>query len=151
MLNSSFSEILSELAQAHACRQASLMTRSGSLVGLSRGAETLSISKHENLVSSVTSALSASSRELYRVLGEEEPEYLLIRGLQQSTLISEMPNQLLLVAVFPSAVEEEVARGAAEFVGTRLMNLSPASAGAASPLAPELRDQTLRFLDEIFA
>ncbi len=151
MLNSSFSEILSELANTHQCRQASLLTRSGSLVGLSRGAESSAISTHENQVSSVTSALSASSRELYRVLGEEEPEYLLIRGMQQTTLISEMPNRLLLVAVFPSAVDEAVARAAAEFVGERLVGLNPAGADDEREVAPELRDQTLRFLDEIFA
>jgi predicted regulator of Ras-like GTPase activity (Roadblock/LC7/MglB family) len=151
MLNSSFSEILSEVADNYSCRQATLLTRAGSIVGISRGAEASVISTHESQVSAIASSLAASSRELYRILGEEEPEYLLIRGIQQSTLVSEMPNRLLLIAVFPSAVTEERAREAAEFVGNRLLQLNPASLPEFPDLDPALRDQTLRFLDEVFA
>jgi predicted regulator of Ras-like GTPase activity (Roadblock/LC7/MglB family) len=151
MLNSSYSEILSQLVEMQTCRRAALMTRSGSLVGISRGADASATTGLENSLSAVSATLASSGRELYRLLGEEDAEYLLIRGLRQTTLISEMPDQLLLVAVFPSAVDEDIAKAAAEFVGTRLVNLSPPAIAPAIPIQPELRDRTLRFLDEIFA
>ncbi|GAB4362312.1 MAG: hypothetical protein OHK0021_06390 [Bryobacter sp.] len=149
MLNSRFSEILAELTETQACRHASLVTRAGSVVGLGRASNAANLSQHELQIAALAAAMASSGRELYRVLGEDEPEYMVFRGQQQTTLLSEMPGELLLVAVFPSAVEELVLQKAAEFVGERLLALQPAGVGGGlSPAA--LRDQSLRLLDELF-
>jgi predicted regulator of Ras-like GTPase activity (Roadblock/LC7/MglB family) len=150
MLNSSYSEILSQLVEMETCRRAALLTRSGSLVGISRGAEASTSTTQETALSAVSAALASSTRELFRLLGEEDAEYALLRGQRQTTLISEMPDQLLLVAVFPSAVDEDIARAAAEFVGNKHLHLSPPASSPAFALQPDLRDQTMRFLDELF-
>ena len=60
MLNASYSDILRELSELQACRHASLLTRSGTLVGLSADTEA-ALAPGAQALPRIVAALAASS------------------------------------------------------------------------------------------
>ncbi len=152
MLNNALSELLRELAQRQHCRQAALLTRAGSLVGLA-GEEPLKDRRPAKTLAALATGLGAGGRELCRLLGEEPPNWLLVRGVRQTSVVAEMPNAMLLVLVFPFDAMESDVQVSVEWMAEQMLALSPArlAAGDRWPVEAQARDRALRELDEIFA
>lgn len=148
MYNSDLSAILRDFLGLDGCRQSILATRVGSIVAAAGFEEEGSLL----LSGPLTAALSGSSRELTRVLGERPPEYLLMRSFERVLFEAAVPGDMLFAGVFPGTATETDLQHFLRRLDDRLESLIPAAAHSDSmAVEGDLREQVMSELDELFA
>lgn len=149
MINSSLTGILQDAIGREHCRQAILVTRVGSMVATA-GKDALPMAQS---LGPIIAAVYGTGRELGRLLGAGEQSFQLQRGRRQDLLLCPMPSGMVLAATFPVQVDEDAALSVADYLIEQIEAMMPAvrSASGNSTLAPELRDEAVSFLDQIFS
>ncbi len=148
MINSSLSGILQDSIGVEQCRQILLVSRVGTMLA-SAGKETRQIA---HSLGPVVASTFGANTDLGRLLGVGEQNLVLQRGRRQDLLLCQLSSGMILAATFPVKVDEE---RAAAFAGQLMdqlegLTLSVNAYTDREPLAPELRDEACRLLDEIF-
>ena len=148
MINSSLTGILQDAIGREQCRQAILVTRVGSLVA-SAGKDVKPLAQS---LGPIISAVFGTGRELGRLLGAGEQSFQLQRGRRQDLLLCPMPSGMVLAATFPVQVDEDRALSVADHLIHQIEALTPSSylLSSSLTLSPELRDEALSFLDQVF-
>jgi predicted regulator of Ras-like GTPase activity (Roadblock/LC7/MglB family) len=148
MLNSSLSGLLQDLIGRDHCRQAVLVTRVGSLVaqaGDTGPALELNLGP-------IIAMVFGTGRQMGMFLGLGQTEWHLQRGRRADLFLFPMPGDMVLVATFPSGVEEERALHVAQQMENSLRALAPNVAEPRrAPLSPELREEAYAMFDQLFA
>jgi predicted regulator of Ras-like GTPase activity (Roadblock/LC7/MglB family) len=131
-------------------RQAALLTRAGSIVGVAGDESSVDVDATTRTLAAVATGLGFGGRDLCQLLGEDPPGWMLIRGARQTALLAEMPDDMLLLAVFPFDILETEAQTAVEWLMDRLIAVCPPrTSGFGAALSPELRGETLAALEEV--
>lgn len=149
MINSSLSGILQDAIGREQCRQVLLVSRVGTVV-----ASAHTESQHfAPSIGPIVAATLSTGGELGRMLGVGEHNFQIQRGRRQDMLLCQMPSGMILVATFPVQVDEDKALTFAGNLIDQVEALTPATLAYADRpgLAPELRDEAVALLDQIFA
>jgi hypothetical protein len=149
MINSSLSGILQDSIGREQCRQVLLVSRVGTVVA-SAVQDATPIAQS---LGPIVASTFGTSGELSRLLGVGEQSFQLQRGRRQDLLLCPMPSGMILAATFPVQVNEEIALSLATHLMDQIEALTPANESYSNrpPLSPELRDEAVALLDQLFA
>ncbi|MBM3761366.1 MAG: hypothetical protein FJW36_14095 [Acidobacteria bacterium] len=149
MTNSRLSGILQDSIGREQCRQVLLVSRVGTMIA-SAGKEAQPFASS---IGPIVASTFGNGGELGRLLGVGEQNFQLQRGRRQDLLLCQMPSGMILAATFPVQVDEEHATTFASQVIDQIASLTPSSDAYSDRalLSPELRDDAVALLDELFA
>ena len=149
MINSSLSGILQDSIGQEQCRQVLLVSRVGTMVA-NAGKDTHNFTQS---LGPIVASTYGSGTELGRLLGVGEQDFQIQRGRRQDLVLCQMSNGMILAATFPVQVDEERAAAFARQLIDQIESLTPAFDPYSDRplLQPELRDEAIGLLDQIFA
>lgn len=149
MINSSLSRILQDSIGQEQCRQVLLVSRVGTMVA-NAGKDTHNFTQS---LGPIVASTYGSGTELGRLLGVGEQDFQIQRGRRQDLVLCQMSNGMILAATFPVQVDEERAAAFARQLIDQIEALTPAFDPYSDRplLQPELRDEAIGLLDQIFA
>jgi predicted regulator of Ras-like GTPase activity (Roadblock/LC7/MglB family) len=149
MINSSLSGILQDSIGREQCRQVLLVSRVGTMIA----SAAKEAQPYAPSIGPIVASTFGTGGELGRLLGVGEQNIQLQRGRRQDMLLCQMPSGMILAATFPVQVDEEHATAFASHLIDQIESLTPSSDAYSdrAPLAPELRDEAVALLDELFA
>lgn len=148
MINSSLSGILQDAIGIEQCRQVLLVSRVGTMVA-SAGKDAHQFSQS---LGPIVASTFGTGNELSRQLGVGEQNFQITRGRRQDLVLCQMPSGMILAATFPVKIEEERAEEfAAQLIDKIEAYTRSTDAYSDRPaLAPELRDEAVRLIDQLF-
>jgi predicted regulator of Ras-like GTPase activity (Roadblock/LC7/MglB family) len=149
MINSSLSGILQDAIGQEQCRQVLLVSRVGTMVA-GAGKDTHNFSQS---LGPIVASTFGRGAELGRLLGVGDQDFQIQRGHRQDLILCQMSNGMIVAATFPVQVDEERAAAFARQLINQIEALIPSFDPYSDRplLTPELRDEAIRLVDQIFA